>query len=93
MDFGNILWIAATGAASIWGYVQARRFMRQRLRFVEPAQKPVAPVVAGAAAAVIAAPVVWLLPIVGAGTAILFGAGVGIGASHGQKDVRRLPGS
>ena len=92
MDLGNILWIAATGAASIWGYVQTRRFMRQRLRFVEPAQKPIAPVVAGAAAAAIAAPVVWLLPVVGAGTAILFGAGVGIGASHGQKDVRRLPG-
>ncbi len=92
MDLGNILWIAATGAASIWGYVQTRSFMRQRLRFVEPAQKPIAPVVAGAAAAVIAAPVVWLLPVVGAGTAILFGAGVGMGASHGQKDVRRLPG-
>ena len=92
MDLGNIIWIAATGAASIWGYVQTRRFMRQRLRFVEPAQRPVAPVVAGAAAAVIAAPVVWLLPFVGVTTAVLFGAGVGVGASHGQKDVRRLPG-
>ncbi len=92
MDFGTIVWIAVTGTASIWGYVQARRFMRKRLRFVDAAQKPMAPVVAGVAAAAIAAPVVWLLPVVGAGTALLFGAGVGIGTSQGQKDVKRLPG-
>jgi hypothetical protein len=92
MDFGTIIWIAATGAASVWGYVQTRQFVRKRLRFVEAAQKPMTPVVVGTAAAVVAAPVVWLLPIVGVGTAVLFGAGVGIGASHGQKDVKRLPG-
>jgi len=92
MDFGTIIWIAVTGTASIWGYVQARRFMRKRLRFVDAAQKPMAPVVAGVAAAAVAAPVVWLLPVVGAGTALLFGAGVGIGTSQGQKDVKRLPG-
>jgi hypothetical protein len=92
MDLGNLIWIAATGAASIWGYVQTRRFMRKRLRYVDAAQKPVAPVVVGVGAAVLAAPVAWLLPFVGVGTAILFGAGVGMGASHGQKDVKRLPG-
>ena len=70
MDLGNIIWLAATGAASIWGYVQTRRFMRHRLRYVDSAQKPTAPVIAGVAAAVVAAPVVWLLPIVGASTAL-----------------------
>ena len=37
--------------------------------------------------------VVGLLPLVGAGTAVLFGAGVGAGVAAGAKDVRRrLPG-
>jgi hypothetical protein len=88
----EIIGLVATGAVSIWGYVQARRYVRGRLRFVDVVQKPMAPVVAGAAAAVVAAPVVWLLPLVGAGTAILFGAGVGLGTHHGQRDKKRLPG-
>lgn len=88
----EIIGLVATGAVSVWGYVQSRRFFRNRLRFVDAAQKPVAPVVAGAAAAIVAAPVVWLLPLVGAGTAIVFGAGVGIGVKHGQTDTHRLPG-
>ena len=84
--------LAATGAASIWGYVQARRFVRGRMRFVDAVHKPIAPVIAGAAAAIVAAPVVWLLPVVGAGTAIVFGVGVGVGVRHGSNDTRRLPG-
>jgi hypothetical protein len=37
----------------------------------------------------IAAPVVWLLPLIGKGTAILFGLGVGAGVSSGAKDIRK----
>ncbi len=66
--------------------------MRKKLRFVDVVQKPVAPVIAGAAAAIVASPVVWLLPIIGAGTATLFGVGVGTGVHHGARDARRLPG-
>ncbi len=88
----EIIGLVATGAASIWGYVQARRYVRGRLRFVDAVQKPMAPIVAGAAAAVVAAPIVWILPLVGAGTAIIFGAGVGLGTHHGQRDTKRLPG-
>jgi len=88
----EILGIAASGAASVWGYIQARRFVRRKLRYVDGIEKPVVPVAAGLAGAVIAAPVVWLLPIVGAGTAIVFGAGIGLGVHHGQRDVKRLPG-
>jgi hypothetical protein len=91
MDLGTIVWIAATGTASIWGYVQARRFMRKRLRYVDAAQKPMAPVVAGAAAALIVAPLSFL-PVVNLGMAALFGVGIGLGTNHGQKDVKRLPG-
>ena len=92
MEFADLIWLGVTGAGSIWGYIQSRRFVRNKLRFVDKAQKPVAPVVAGVAAALLAAPVVWILPIVGGWTAALFGAGIGAGVSHGQKDVKRLPG-
>lgn len=71
------------------GYVKVRRFVRERLQFVDAVQRPVAPVAVGAAAAVVAAPVVWLLPVIGGGTAVLFGAGVGLAVSHGARDVRR----
>jgi hypothetical protein len=58
---------------------------------VDAAQPPTAAVAAGVGAAVVAAPVVWLLPIVGVGTAIVLGAGVGLGVRSAQKDRRLLP--
>jgi hypothetical protein len=75
------------GAAGV-GYVKSRSFVADRLRFVDAAQSPIAPLVAGAAAAVVAAPVVWLLPVVGTGTALLFGAAVGIGTRAGARAAR-----
>ena len=84
---------AATGAVTLFGYLKARQFVRERLRFVDAAHKPATPVLVGAVAAVAAAPVVWLLPLVGAPTALIFGIGVGWGVHHGSRDVRkRLPG-
>lgn len=70
------------------GYFGARRFVSQRLRFVDAVQKPGVPLVAGVGAALLAAPVVWALPFVGAGTAILFGAGVGAGVRAGRRVIR-----
>jgi hypothetical protein len=92
MEFVDLIWLGVTGVGSIWGYLQSRRFVRNKLRFVDKAQTPVAPVLAGAAVALLAAPLVWVLPIVGGWTAALFGVGVGVGVRHGQKDVKRLPG-
>jgi hypothetical protein len=41
----------------------------------------------------LATPIVWLLPLVGGGTALLFGGGVAMGVSAGARDIRkRLPG-
>ena len=87
----EILMLAAGGVATVAGYIKTRQFVRRRLRFVDAVQKPVAPVAAGAVAAVVAAPVVWLLPVLGAGAAVVFGAGVGRGVLHGARDVKRLP--
>ena len=80
------------GAVAIWGHIQSRRWVRTRLRFIDGMQNPAVPVVAGVAAALLAAPVVWLLPIVGGGTALLFGLGVGSGVMLGAKDTKSLPG-
>lgn len=70
-------------------YASMRRFVRERLRFVDAARRPAAPLAAGAVGAVMAAPVVWLLPVIGGGTALVFGAGVGLAVRHGARDLRR----
>jgi hypothetical protein len=89
----DLIFIAGTGAVTLFGYLKSRQFVRDRLRFVDAAHKPTAPLVAGAAAAAVAAPVVWLLPVVTWATAAIFGVGVGWGVHHGSRDVRkRLPG-
>ncbi len=76
-------------------YSKVRRFVRGRLRFVDGVQRRPAPYLAGAVAVLGAVPVVWLLPVLGGGTALLFGAGVGLGVAHGARDIREgrlLPG-
>jgi len=74
------------GAALGAGFYYTRRFVRERLRFVDAVQRPVAPVVAGVVATVLAVPVVALLPIVGAGTAVATGVGVAAGVATGRRD-------
>jgi len=91
MELFDLVWVGITGVASVWGYVQTRRFVRRKLRFVDAAQRPVMPLVVGGAAALVAAPLAWL-PIITVGTAAAFGIGIGLGVRHGQKDVKRLPG-
>jgi hypothetical protein len=80
---------AATTALTVVGYYQARHYVERRLQFVDAVQGLKAPLIAGAAAAVVAAPVVAVLPVVGAGTAILFGVGVGAGVAAGARNIRR----
>jgi hypothetical protein len=75
-------------AASTVGYIQARRFVSSRLRFVDAAQNRFMPVVAGVGSALLALLVVPFLPLVGAGTALSIGLAVGAGAAVGAKDVR-----
>lgn len=87
----ELLMLAAAGVATLAGYRKARQFVRGRLRFVDAVQKPAAPVLAGVAGALAAGPVVWLLPVLGGGAAIIFGIGVGLGVAHGARDVKRLP--
>lgn len=82
-----ILGTAALGA----GYYFTRRFVRDRLRFVDAVRRPEAPFVAGVVAAAVAVPVVALLPIVGAGTAVATGVGVAAGVVTGRRDPPPAP--
>jgi hypothetical protein len=84
----GFLAVVAAALAALVGYRQARSFVRNRLRYVDAAHTSRAALIAGAAAAAVAMPVVWLLPIVGAGTALLFGASVGAGVAAGSREIR-----
>jgi len=84
----ELIALVIAGVAGVGGYRATRRFVRDRLRFVDAAQNRAAPLVVGAGAALVAAPVVWLLPVVGGGTALALGAGVGYGVHRGARDIR-----
>jgi hypothetical protein len=90
---GSIATIAVAGGSSLIGYWQARQFTHNKLRYVDAVHKATAPVIAGVAAAAIAAPVVWVLPLVGAGTALLFGGSVAMGVAAGARDIRKRLGA
>jgi len=81
--------LAAATAAAVFGYSRSRRFVIDRMRYVDIVNHPAAPVVAAVGAAAIAAPVVAILPIVGLGTALSFGVSVGVGVAAGRSDIRR----
>jgi hypothetical protein len=89
----NFLGLVIALASALVGYVQARQYTQNKLRFVDAVHRPMTAVLAGIGAACIAAPVVWLLPIVGAGTAILFGAGVATGVLSGAREIRKRLGA
>lgn len=88
----SFLWLAITGIASIGGYVFMKRFVRERLRYVDGVQRGSVPLLAGIGAAAVAAPLA-ILPVVNLGTAVLFGIGVGAGVAAGRRDLKRLPGA
>ena len=85
----GLLAFALSTAAVIIGFTQAKDFVARRLRYVDAARSPLAPFVAGIGAAIIAAPIVWLLPFVGAGSAIAFGLSVALGVAAGNNNFRQ----
>lgn len=87
----EIIGLGLTVGAGLFGYLSTKDFAKRKLRFVDAVQSPGAAVVAGVGAAVIAAPVVWILPLVGAPAALLLGAGVGLGMRSAQKERHLLP--
>jgi hypothetical protein len=84
----DLLAFAATIAASAFGFIAARKYVRDRLKFVDAVQTLKAPILAGLIAWAVVTPLTWVLPLVGTGTAILFGAAVGLGVRAGARDIR-----
>jgi hypothetical protein len=87
----ELIALGIAGAAGVFGHIKSRRFVGQRLRYTNLVETPGLGLWAGVGATVLAAPVVALLPIVGAGTAIVIGAGVGTGVALGVKDSKDPP--
>ena len=79
------------GVAGVAGHIKSRDFVRKRLRYTSWVEKPLLGLWAGAATAIVAAPIVAILPIVGAGTAIAVGLGVGTGVALGVGDAKSPP--
>jgi hypothetical protein len=84
----QLIAIAISLAVSAFGYAVARRFVHDRLKFVDAAQTMKAPIIAGLVAWAVAMPLTFLLPFVGVGTAIVFGLSVGLGVRAGAKDIQ-----
>ncbi len=66
-----------------------RRFVRNRLRYVDAVQKGSAPWLAGAAVFLASLVIVPILPFVGIGTAIAAALAVGSGVAAGARDIRQ----
>lgn len=83
--------LIAAGAVGVYGHIKSRDFVGQRLRYTSIVEKPLLGVWAGVGTTVLLAPVVALLPFVGATAAVAVGAGVGTGVALGVKDSKEPP--
>jgi hypothetical protein len=84
-----LLSFLASTVLAIVGYAQARAFVQGRLRYVDAVHSKLAPIIAGVGAALLALPLVAILPFIGPGTALAFGFSVGAGVLAGSREVRR----
>ena len=77
-----------TTMLAIAGYVISRDFVRRRLRFVDAIRSPIAPVVAGILAFMLAWPLS-LLPIISVTPAVVLGFACAFGTASGVRALRR----
>lgn len=89
--FTAFLAAGIAAAVGLYGHIKSRKFVGQRLRYTSLVEKPALGLFAGVGAVIVAAPIVALLPVVGAGTAIAIGAGIGTGVALGVKDSKNPP--
>lgn len=87
-----MLGMIITFVVTLAGFVLSQRFVENRLRYVDAVQRPYAPLLAGLVAAVVALPFT-ALPLIGVGTAILFGVSVFAGVASGAREIRRRIGA
>jgi hypothetical protein len=89
----SLVGLGATLASVVAGYFFSRTFTENKLRYVDAVHKGSFPILAGIGAAVVALPVVAVLPVVGAGTALLFGGSVAMGTAAGAREIRKRIGA
>jgi hypothetical protein len=82
-----VISIGISLALTTFGYAVARKYVRERLRYVQAVQTMKAPIIAGLIAWAILMPFAFL-PFIGVGTAIVFGLSVGLGVRAGAQDIR-----
>lgn len=85
--FWLLVSIAITLAVTSFGFAVARRYVRDRLKFVDAVQTVKAPIIAGLVGWALFMPLT-ILPLVGVGTAIVFGLSVALGVRAGAKDIK-----
>jgi hypothetical protein len=83
-----LLSFLASAVISLVAYAQSRSFVTRRLRYVDAVQMPIAPFIAGLAAALVAWPFTAIIPFIGLGPALGFGVAVGLGVATGAREVR-----
>jgi hypothetical protein len=78
-------------AVTTFGYAVARKYVRDRLKYVDAVQTMKAPIIAGLVAWALFMPLT-IFPLLGSfiglGTAIVFGLSVGLGVRAGANDIR-----
>lgn len=79
--------IAISLAVTTFGYAAARRYVRDRLKFVDAVHTMKVPIIAGLGGWLLFMPLT-LLPFIGIGTAMVFGLSVGLGVRAGANDIR-----
>ena len=87
----GLLAAGIAGITGVYGQIKSREFVGQRLRYTSLVEKPAVGLFAGVGAMIVAAPIVAVLPFIGAGTAIAVGVGVGTGVALGVKDTKNPP--
>ena len=87
----DMLELIIAGAVGVYGHVKSRKFVGRKLRYTDVVEKPLLGVWTGVGTTVLMAPVVAVLPVVGAGLAVAAGAGVGTGVHLGVRDTKKPP--
>jgi hypothetical protein len=85
----TLISIAISLVVTSLGYATARKYVRERLKYVDAVHTMKAPIIAGIVGWALFMPLTWVLPwFIGLGTAIVFGLSVGLGVRAGANDIR-----
>ena len=85
----SLIGFVVTVGAGIFAFGVAREFVRKRLRFVDGVRNPLVPWGIWLGATILLWPIVMILPLLHASTAILVGGATALGTSSGVKALKR----